>query len=204
MVQLTLVIHHLQPPVEEQVQSQYPLCNYQTILPIPPSSFFLSIQTFNMRFLSIVSVFLAATPLALAKPTKPSKPNCPPRKVSQHEKKQIWEDFVKTFWVDKTPTVAFANHIDENYIQHNPGALSGRQAAIDTFANMNMASLTYTILNKGFDGNTGWIHTKMEIAGVPQPYAVVDVLRFEGSCIMEHWDVAQMRPANSINPIAMW
>jgi predicted SnoaL-like aldol condensation-catalyzing enzyme len=26
----------------------------------------------------------------------------------------------------------------------------------------------------------------------------------EGTCIVEHWDVIQFRPANSINPIAMF
>ncbi|RPA80474.1 hypothetical protein BJ508DRAFT_415453 [Ascobolus immersus RN42] len=157
-----------------------------------------------MRFLGLISLLLAATPLALAKPTKQPKPNCPPRKVSQKEQREIFDKFVKTFWLDKTPPIAFANHVDENYIQHNPNALSGRQVAIDTFAKMNMDSITYTILNKGFDDNVGWVHYKMEMPGLPQPYAVVDTVRFEGSCIMEHWDVSQMRPANSINPIAMW
>lgn len=37
-----------------------------------------------------------------------------------------------------------------------------------------------------------------------EPAAVVDVVRFEGTCIMEHWDVIQERPGNATNSNALF
>lgn len=47
------------------------------------------------------------------------------------------------------------------------------------------------------------MHFREDVAGAP-PTAVVDILKFEGTCVVEHWDVAQARPENPSNPRAMW
>ncbi|UQC88297.1 uncharacterized protein CLUP02_13820 [Colletotrichum lupini] len=43
----------------------------------------------------------------------------------------------------------------------------------------------------------------MEIPGLPLT-AVVDIFRFQGSCIVEHWDVATAMPPNATNPLALF
>ncbi|RPA86433.1 hypothetical protein BJ508DRAFT_133764 [Ascobolus immersus RN42] len=136
-------------------------------------------------------------PLALAQ-------NCPPKPATDLEKRAILDTFIDTFLVKKQPANAMRDHVAEDYIQHNPGVLSGRQNAINAFAGMSTASFRYTIITKGFDNNIGWFHYKMEMPGGGQPYAVTDFVRFNGTCIQEHWDVVQQRPANPRNPLALW
>lgn len=34
--------------------------------------------------------------------------------------------------------------------------------------------------------------------------ALIDLFRMEGTCIVEHWDISQLKPADATNPIAMF
>jgi len=141
--------------------------------------------------LAILSIITAATAA-----------NCPPHKATLKEKRAAYEDFVQKFYIEKNVEAAFVNHMDENYIQHNPNALSGRQSAIDFLVPL-FKTVNITLLNKGFYEDRGWVHFRQDEPG-KQPEAIVDVLRFNGSCIVEHWDVIQERPLNATNPLAMW
>ncbi|KAL0936161.1 snoal-like polyketide cyclase family protein [Colletotrichum truncatum] len=133
------------------------------------------------------------------------RPNCPPRSVSSSEQRAIFNDFVKDFYVEKNTTKALLNHMTEDYIQHNPRVLSGRQSSVDFLATLvTPDGVNMTIIHNSFDNNIGYIHYRLDTLGAPQPTAIVDVFRFEGSCIMEHWDVIQDRPANATNPLAMF
>jgi predicted SnoaL-like aldol condensation-catalyzing enzyme len=51
--------------------------------------------------------------------------------------------------------------------------------------------------------NTGCVHYREDGMG-PQLVAVVDILRFDGSCIMKHWDVVQELALNATNPVALF
>lgn len=140
---------------------------------------------------------LTLLPLTLAQ-------NCPGKPATDAEKRAILDSFIDTFLVKKDPVSAMRNFVAEDYIQHNPGVLSGRQNAINAFQGLSTASFKYTVINKAYDNNVGWYHYKMEMPGGGQPYAVVDIVRFNGTCIQEHWDVVQQRPANPRNPLALW
>ncbi|KAF4823009.1 hypothetical protein CGCSCA5_v001888 [Colletotrichum siamense] len=134
-----------------------------------------------------------------------SAPYCPPRSATPEEQRVILGEFIQAFYVDRNATKALLNHVSEDYIQHNPSALSGRQNTLDVlgpFVSPN--TVNNTIMNKGFENNIAFIHYRMDVVGGGQPFAVVDVFRFDGTCIMEHWDVAQQRPANATNPLAMF
>jgi len=141
-----------------------------------------------LSFLSIIAAARAAT--------------CPPVSSTPEEQLASFNAFVQKFYYDKNVKAAFLDHVDVNYIQHNPNALSGRQTAIDTLSPV-IGQFKITLLNKGFVDNRGWVHYRMDIGG-SQPQAILDLFRFNGSCIMEHWDVAQARPTNPKNPLAMW
>ena len=52
------------------------------------------------------------------------------------------------------------------------------------------------------DNNIGLIHVR--INEEPEPIALADIYRMDGTCIVEHWDVTQARPANATNGIAMF
>lgn len=59
------------------------------------------------------------------------------------------------------------------------------------------------VLRHSFDNNIGFIHVRVNEAG-EEPIALADIYRMEGTCLVEHWDVTQARPANATNPIAMF
>lgn len=154
-----------------------------------------------------VSVLAWATTAAGLPPRQASSaPYCPPRPATPEEQRAILGEFMQAFYEERNATKALLNHVSEDYIQHNPNALSGRQNTLDVLAPfLSPSTVNNTILNKGLDNNIAFIHYRMDLA-IPgqQPTAVVDVFRFDGTCIMEHWDVAQQRPVNATNPLAMW
>ncbi|TDZ15861.1 hypothetical protein C8034_v003607 [Colletotrichum sidae] len=161
-----------------------------------------------MRVSSLLALGVSAlawTADASAYRISSSAPYCPPRAASPEEQRVILGEFMQAFYEERNATKALLNHVSESYIQHNPGALSGRNNTLAVLAPfLSPATVTNTILNKGLDNNIAFIHYRMDIAGGGQPTAVVDVFRFEGTCIMEHWDVAQQRPVNATNPLAMF
>ncbi|KAL5322982.1 hypothetical protein ACEPPN_007508 [Leptodophora sp. 'Broadleaf-Isolate-01'] len=128
---------------------------------------------------------------------------CPSRPAETKEQTDIFYQFVRKFYVNKDVKTAFADHFDHTYIEHNPNAGSGwTESSITGLADF-VASANFSILHAGFYNNTGYVHFREDVAGAP-PTAVVDILKFEGTCVVEHWDVAQARPENPSNPRAMW
>lgn len=132
-------------------------------------------------------------------------PYCPPRAASPDAQRAIFSSFIEKFLIEKNTTRALLDHVAEDYIQHNPSIVSGRQTAVDALAAFANPAVTYTIINQGFDADRGWVHYRINVPdATQQPSAVVDMYRFEGTCVREHWDVMQQRPVNATNPLAMW
>jgi len=116
---------------------------------------------------------------------------CPSRAATPQEQLAIFREFIHKFYVNRDVPTAFGDHFDRNNIEHNPNALSGwNETSIAGLAQF-VATTNFTILNSGFADSRGYVHFKEERDGA-LPTAVVDVLRFNGSCIVEHWDVAQV------------
>lgn len=141
-------------------------------------------------FLSILSIASAAS-------------YCPSRAADPAEQLSILNQFIQKFYINKDVPTAFADHFDRNYIEHNPNALSGwNETNIAGLAGL-IASSNFTIMHSALDNNAGYVHFRQDTSGSP-PTAIVDVVRFNGSCIVEHWDVSEARPENTVNPLAMW
>ncbi|KAF8856679.1 hypothetical protein BDZ45DRAFT_745150 [Acephala macrosclerotiorum] len=120
---------------------------------------------------------------------------CPSTSVHEPAQKAIFFEFTTNFYLNKDAKGAFIDH-------HNPYALSGRDIAI-TFFTALTPSINFTIMHAAFYNSTGWVHFRQDQTGV-LPTAGVDILHMNGSCIVEHWDVLQERPANATNPFAIW
>ena len=58
------------------------------------------------------------------------------------------------------------------------------------------------VLRYSFDVDIGFVHVMVDEP--PEPIALADNYRLDGTGIVEHWDVTQARPANATNPIAMF
>ncbi|KAJ7181545.1 hypothetical protein C8R43DRAFT_941378 [Mycena crocata] len=54
------------------------------------------------------------------------------------------------------------------------------------------------IIDQAFEVPVGWVHIRIDGLNAG-PTAIVDMYRFNGSCIVEHWDVIQERPVNATN-----
>lgn len=129
------------------------------------------------------------------------KKYCPGHEVDERLQGKIFADFLETLYGEKNVSKAFETYVDLNVIEHDPDdtqdrdAIVARLSQIIPFANL-------TILSSNFNNNIGLAHVK--VTEDPEPAALADIYRMEGTCIVEHWDVIQFRPANSINPIAMF
>ncbi len=129
------------------------------------------------------------------------KSYCPPRHANAKHQKDIFFEFINVLYSEKNATKAFDTYVAVDLIEHDPFDAQGRDAnaaklsGIIPFAN-------FEVLRQNFDSNIGLIHVRVNED--PEPIALADIYRMNGTCIVEHWDVTQARPANATNPIAMF
>jgi len=120
--------------------------------------------------------------------------------------KTVATRFMTTFYIDKQVRKAFETWVDPGYIQHNPMAATGRDAAI-AFLEPFFASnpnVTYSIKRIIADGNLVAVHAHGKFAPDDRGVAVVDILRIKGCRVMEHWDVVQPVPEKMANTNGMF
>ncbi|TFK16847.1 hypothetical protein FA15DRAFT_739274 [Coprinopsis marcescibilis] len=98
---------------------------------------------------------------------------------------------------------AYDRYVPGEYIQHNPFAEQGREFAID-FLSESFADPTVTTTNITVFGGQGYGAMHFKLTTPNTTFAVVDYLRFKGTCIVEHWDVLQVITGNEPNPIAFF
>ena len=120
--------------------------------------------------------------------------------------KEVATRFMNEFYVQKRVRSAFETWVDPGYIQHNPMAATGRDAAIaflEPFFAQNPA-IRYEIKRVIADGNLVAVHAHGRFSPQDRGMAVVDILRIEGCKVMEHWDVVQPVPENAANANGMF
>jgi predicted SnoaL-like aldol condensation-catalyzing enzyme len=124
----------------------------------------------------------------------------------QLKPKQVVTRFMTELYIDKKPREAFETWVDPGYIQHNPMAETGRDAAIrflEPFFAQHPA-IHYTIARVIADGNLVAVHSHGVFGPDDRGIAVVDILRVEGCKVMEHWDVVQPVPEKAANSNTMF
>jgi predicted SnoaL-like aldol condensation-catalyzing enzyme len=120
--------------------------------------------------------------------------------------KEVVTRFMTRLYIDKRPRQAFETWVDPGYIQHNPMAATGRDAAI-AFLEPFMAgnpAIRYSIKRIVADGDLVAVHAHGQFAPDDRGIAVIDILRVEGCKVVEHWDVAQPVPEKSANENGMF
>ncbi len=120
--------------------------------------------------------------------------------------REVVTRFVTTLYVDRRVREAFETWVDPGYIQHNPLAQSGRDAAIGFLEPFfaQHPDIRYSIKRIIADGNLVAVHSHGRFATDDRGIAVVDILRVEGCKVVEHWDVVQAVPDKSANPNGMF
>lgn len=124
--------------------------------------------------------------------------------------KQVVSQFMDEFYMQKKVRSSFEKWVDPGYIQHNPFAATGRDAAIaflEPFVANNPSQKT-KILRIIADGNLVAVHShgwnEEGDAAAKRGFAVVDIFRVQGCRVMEHWDVLSPVPETSANTNTMF
>ena len=149
---------------------------------------------------------LSISSSAVASPLENLTSYCnPSRPASGNELRGIFYDYVEEFYFQRDFAGATNKYVALNLIQHNPQIANGSAAQIAAVTsilanydgpNFELALVDeergYGIVFNQFIGKPG--------TGLPLS-AVVDIWRFEGTCIVEHWDAIEALPPNSTNPV---
>jgi predicted SnoaL-like aldol condensation-catalyzing enzyme len=120
--------------------------------------------------------------------------------------REIVTRFINLFYTQGRVREAFMTYVAPAYIQHNPVARDGRDAAIAAlepyFASQpNAIREVQRII---VDGNMAAVHVRLRQNPQDRGVAVVDILRLENGMIVEHWDVIQPVPEHSANAHPMF
>jgi predicted SnoaL-like aldol condensation-catalyzing enzyme len=151
-----------------------------------------------MHKLLIAALAIAALPLTAAQPAQAG--------VCRLSPKQVVTRFMTLFYLEKQVRSAFETWVDPGYVQHNPMAATGRDAAIaflEPFFAANPA-MHYEIKRVIADGDLVAVHAWGRMNDQDRGMAVVDILRVKGCKVVEHWDVVQPVPATSANNNGMF
>ena len=148
--------------------------------------------------LMAAGVALAITQSGAAASADAAKCHLSPRQVATR--------FMTALYIDKQVRTAFQTWVDPGYVQHNPMAQTGRQAAIDFLEPFfaQHPDIHYSIKRILADGNLVAVHSHGSFSAEDRGIAVVDILRVEGCKVVEHWDVVQPVPEKSANTNGMF
>ncbi|KAE8165714.1 hypothetical protein BDV40DRAFT_297121 [Aspergillus tamarii] len=152
-----------------------------------------------LRFSLFASALLGFTCAAYTQGHQSTSTNEDNKYTLQNKRQAILEDFSHIFYTEKNVTKAFNQYVTENYTQHNPNILNGRQAAIEALTPLfSTEGMVFEIHQAFVGGDYGLVHVKAVTPG-QNDTAVMDMYRFEGLKIVEHWDVLQTM-TTGVNP----
>ena len=120
--------------------------------------------------------------------------------------KEVVTKFMTKLYLEKQPREAFETWVEPGYIQHNPMAQTGRDAAIaflEPFFKSH-PDISYSIKRIIADGDLVAVHSHAKFTADDRGLALVDILRVDNCKIAEHWDVAQPVPEKSANTNGMF
>lgn len=117
------------------------------------------------------------------------------------DRRQRLAAFTHLLYEKRDVAEAFAEYVREDYVQHSPGLPDGPAAAVavltEKFGNPDLHLAVRASL---LDGDMAVVLIHGEVTGArPTRFAVVDVYRFDGDWIVEHWDVNQRFPDELAN-----
>jgi predicted SnoaL-like aldol condensation-catalyzing enzyme len=148
--------------------------------------------------------------LALAACLLAAAPNAAMAQGGHHGRhlsnREIVTRFVNLFYTQGRVREAFMTYVAPGYIQHNPVARDGRDAAIAALEPFfaSQPGAIREVQRIVVDGNLAAVHVRLRQNPQDRGFAVVDILRLENGMIAEHWDVIQPVPEHSANAHPMF
>ena len=126
--------------------------------------------------------------------------------VSLEDNKKNALAFYELMFNQNQPRLAVENYVGDTYCQHNPHVGDGKQAFIDYFTRMAELYPGKTVHFKRVvaEADLVVLHCLQQWPG-DQDYAGIDIFRFnKHGKIVEHWDVLQIIPSQSLNDNSMF
>ena len=126
--------------------------------------------------------------------------------LSKNSKAQKAMAFLDMVFNQKKVKEGFDTYVGDKYIQHNPIAADGKEAAVEVLGKfMQMVpTWSYTFKHAYVDGDIATIHSLVKAKPEDRGNAVIDIFRFEKGKVVEHWDVIQAIPEKSANNNSMF
>lgn len=97
-----------------------------------------------------------------------------------------------------------AEFVRDDFIDHNPIAPSGKQAAMEFLRNSPLPSATAEVKRILADEQYVMVHAHLKFGDGETGQAVVDIWRIEDGLIAEHWDVVQPVPEMAPGHVGMF
>ncbi|KAH6908905.1 hypothetical protein BKA70DRAFT_1479592 [Coprinopsis sp. MPI-PUGE-AT-0042] len=143
--------------------------------------------------LSAVAILSLLVPLTLSTPLLAPRKECDSKAsgpLLRARQEAAIKDFAHIFLIEKDPQKVFDKYVTGEYKQHNPDALSGKQAAVDFLIKLwGTPGIKFANISSWAGEGFGMMHYRMTAPDFD--YAVMDRLKFKGTCFDEHWDVLQ-------------
>jgi predicted SnoaL-like aldol condensation-catalyzing enzyme len=120
--------------------------------------------------------------------------------------REVASGFKDLFYDQGRVREAYETYVAEDYIQHNPMADDGRDAAIAFLEPIYEANPQHrmTVHRMIVEGPYIVVHLHGQSSPQDLGAAAVDILRVEDCKIVEHWDVTQPVPSQSVNENGMF
>jgi predicted SnoaL-like aldol condensation-catalyzing enzyme len=126
--------------------------------------------------------------------------------ISKKSNAQKVVAFMDMVFNQKKVKEGFDKYVGDKYIQHNPIAPDGKEAAVEVLGKALQAlpGWNYEFKHAYVDGDIVVLHSHVRLKADDRGMAVVDIFRFEKGKIVEHWDVVQPIPEKSANTNTMF
>lgn len=153
--------------------------------------------TFGVLSLLLPNVLAAPTGRAAS---TPSITYCPPQPATFETQQKIFAEFVEIMFTERNITKAYDIHLlaDPYYVDHDafhgPSKADGLALVTPWFHDTS-----FSVWNSFVQNNIG-VSIEMGVMANGSSAAFADFWRFEGTCIVEHWDVIEYVTGDSPNP----
>ncbi|KAF6759383.1 hypothetical protein DFP72DRAFT_134059 [Ephemerocybe angulata] len=163
---------------------------------------------FTSSFAALSVLVVAAS--AVATPSKPKPKGCDPHASGKDLVKRqeaAIADYAHYMLDEKDPQTGFDLYVPEQYIQHAPSYPGdGRQVTLDYLVPFFKANEVFFSKLKTYAGSGhAFMRYQVDVppggaSGLNGTFAGVNILRFQGTCFVEHWELLQQVTGKETNP----
>jgi predicted SnoaL-like aldol condensation-catalyzing enzyme len=156
--------------------------------------------------LRILLHFFAISPVTGPALATDDESSTVPQEACSMSAREVVDQFIDLFYVQKEVRPAFESWVHPDYIQHKPSLPNGREAVIVFLEKLlkRFPDRTFTIHRVISSDDLVAVHYHSQATPEDPGFAVVDIFRVEDCRMVEHWDVVQSVPEHSENDNTMF